>query len=357
MEYCDRLNPLLEAVVYLGRKTTGNTWERMEEQICKKGMVPSAAFSEAMQRLKAITTRLDAVELPEDILPLFANLEGFPRNTIGSASRAFFLLYGFLEEYTGDFEALVQRARHMTRQQRAYHLALALDMAEECPPEGMEEDAFWKMVLSLSIPDGGKIAIMETYRDFPQMIARLSGPMTRLLKALHREMPAMEALSDMLEQKMQTEDCGAYLSKTSSFTPAQGVLYRLRPFVFGMDTDLTTDCGTSQVCMYCGILREELLDMLSALRSARDSVFDAFRLLGDKTRFELVCYLSDHSAYGQELSQRFDLSRNTIHHHMTKLSECGLVRCTADGNRVYYTLNRDMIRRLLEFQKELLCKE
>lgn len=357
MEYLGSINPLLEAVAYLGRKAAGNTWERMEEQIRKKGIEPSPAFAEAVQSLKAITARLDGVPIAEDILPLFANLDGFSRNTIGSASRAFFLLYGFLEVYRGSFSELVQRAREMSRKERAYHLALALDMAEECDPERMDDNAFMRMVLSMSISDAGKIAIMETYQNFPQLMERLSGPMTRILKAMSRETAAMEKLSGVLQQKVDADGCGPYLARTSSFTPAKHMHYQLRPFVFGMDTDLTTDCDETQVCMYCGILREELLVMLSSLRSARDSVFDAFRLLGDKTRFELVCYLSDHSAYGQELSQRFDLSRNTIHHHMSKLSECGLVRCTADGNRIYYTLNRDMIRRLLESQRELLCKE
>ena len=357
MEYCNKINPLLEAVTYWGRKATGNTWDRMEENIRKKGIEPSPSFTQAMKLLKSITARLDTVAMPEELLPLFTNLEGFPRNTIGSASRAFFLLYGFMEQFTGDFSQLVQRAKEMTGPQRAYHLALALDMAEECPLESMQEDTFWKMVLSLSIPDSGKVAIMETYRDFPQLMAQLCEPVTQLLKMVSREADEMEKLSTLLQQKLQQESCSEYLTRTSSFTPARDVRYQLRPFVFGMDTDLTTDCDIDHVCMYCGVLREELLEMLSSLRSARDSVFDAFRLLGDKTRFELVCYLSEHSAYGQELSQRFDLSRNTIHHHMSKLSECGLVRCTPDGNRIYYTLNRDAIMRLLESQRELLCKE
>lgn len=357
MQYFDKINPLLEVVAYLGRKATGNTWDLMESKILSKAIAPSPAFNEAMQHLKTVTAQLDAVSVPEDVLQMFHNLEGFPRNTIGSASKAFFLLYGFMEHYDGDFSALVQRAQEMPRQERAYHLALALNMEEECPPDGLDEDAFLKMVLSLSIPDTAKVAVMETYRDFPRLMARLSNSLSRLLKTISKNVAVLEQLCGILRQKIEADGGEEYLRRTSSFTPAQGVRYHLRPFVFGMDTDLTSDCGDSSVCMYCGILREELLEMLSSQRSTKDSIFDAYRLLGDKTRFELICYLSEHSAYGQELSQRFDLSRNTIHHHMSKLSDCGLVRCTADGNRVYYTLNRDTVKQLLEYQKELLCKE
>lgn len=76
--------------------------------------------------------------------------------------------------------------------------------------------------------------------------------------------------------------------------------------------------------------------------------------LADQTRFDILCHLRDHDAYGQELAARFSLSRNTIHHHMTKLLSAHLVKCTVDGNRVYYRANEQSIRRLLERQRELL---
>lgn len=357
MEYQNRINPLLEAIACLGRKAAGNSWERMEEQIRKKGIEPSPAFLSTMQQLKSITARLDGIPEDPQVLSLFLNLDGFTRNTIGSASQAFFLLYGFLESYDGDFSHLVRRSLEMTPAQRANHIALALDTAEECDPERTGPDDFMRMVLSLSIPDTSKVAIMETYQNFHSLMIQLQEVMTPLLSAIERQQEQLQQLCDVLFEKLEALGCEAYLAGTSSFTPANNVQYTLRPFVFGLDTDLTTDRDVAQVCMYCGILRQELLTMLSSLRSSRDRVFDAFRLLGDKTRFELICYLSEHSAYGQELSQRFDLSRNTIHHHMSKLSDCGLVRCTADGNRVYYTLNRDTVKRLLEYQRELLCKE
>ena len=55
-------------------------------------------------------------------------------------------------------------------------------------------------------------------------------------------------------------------------------------------------------------------------------------------------------AYGQELSAKFGLSRNTIHHHMSKLLAARLVSCTVDGNRVYYTVDRESVSDLLNRQ-------
>lgn len=95
--------------------------------------------------------------------------------------------------------------------------------------------------------------------------------------------------------------------------------------------------------------------MLNTQTPLRDDVYDAFKLLGDRTRFDILCYLRDHSAYGQELSTHFGLSRNTIHHHMSKLATHGLVRCVTDGNRVYYSLDQEAMEILLERQKRLFC--
>ena len=76
--------------------------------------------------------------------------------------------------------------------------------------------------------------------------------------------------------------------------------------------------------------------------------------MGDRTRFDILCYLRDRKAYGQELSARFGLSRNTIHHHMSKLLAARLVTCTVDGNRVYYTVDQASVSALLDRQRELL---
>ena len=106
--------------------------------------------------------------------------------------------------------------------------------------------------------------------------------------------------------------------------------------------------------MYCGVLRGPLQAMLASSRGPEYEVYHAIKLLGDRTRFDILCYLRDRRAYGQELSARFGLSRNTIHHHMSKLLAARLVTCTVDGNRVYYTVDGDSVSTLLERQRALL---
>lgn len=354
MYYEPQPNLLLEALACLGRTANGHTWSRMESQLRQKNLPITAPFADALVLLSGLTERLD----PQTILKEsgnagdFQNLPGFPRNTIGSASPAFLVLYGLLERFP-DTQSLRDYVRTLTPEQTAYQLSLALDLADDSPDGSIPTQTFLDMVLALSLPDSSKITILQILRDFPGWLNRVLLPVERLLAGLSREQAVLGQLSGILDEKIRQEGCESYLSRTSRLVRAQGSRYRLRPFLFGMDTTLSSQLGERECCIYCGILRDEMLEMLHSRGSDRDTVWEALHLLGDRTRFDLVCYLRDHEAYGQELSAKFGISRNTIHHHMSKLSSLGLVRCTASGSRVYYKLDPDMVLYLLQRQKEL----
>lgn len=54
-----------------------------------------------------------------------------------------------------------------------------------------------------------------------------------------------------------------------------------------------------------------------------------------------------------KLSEHMGLAASTISHHMSMLREAGLVTARKDGTWVYYTLRRDVIRRIAEQLLEL----
>lgn len=357
MNYINSPNLLLETLACMGRLATGNTWADMEERIRQRGFRPTELFRQTLGRLAALTARLQGLRMLEqpEVAVWFQNLEGFPRNTIGSASPAFLVFYGLLEHFDGSWETLDRYVSGLRQEQVAYHLALALDLADDYPDGAIPEPVFLDMVLTQTLPDGSKVSILNVFRNFAGLYRTMSEPVRQVMEQLSSEMAELEALCQVLNKKILEEGCAAYLSKTSQLEPTGETRYELLPFLFGADTSLTSQRPDGTTRVYCGILREELLDMSSGKVSMQDSVYEALRLLGDRTRFDLICYLRDHQAYGQELSTRFGLSRNTIHHHMSKLCATGLVRCKTDGNRVYYSLDERMIKLLLEQQKELFC--
>ena len=232
---------------------------------------------------------------------------------------------------------------------------MMLDLGEEIELTGEELSA---RVLTLNVPAESKVAVLELYHRGSDCLIEVMTLVSRVVAWMENALPRLERCCAPFLRQVQEVGPEAMLAQTSALNsdPHRGDV--VRPFLFGLDTLLavhSSDSGTVQVC--CGILRRELQEALASAKRPEVEVFEAIRLLADQTRFDILCYLRDHDAYGQELAAKFSLSRNTIHHHMSKLLSAHLVKCTVDGNRVYYRADGNSIRRLIERQQELLLSE
>lgn len=349
-------NLLLEALAYLGRMANGNTLQHMEHRIRLRKIKPSAAFNHTFTLLKELSTDLEKA-IPDDnekLMELFVNLEGFPHNTIGSSSIAFLLFYPMLEQFDEDIEALLAYTDRITIDQAAYHIACTLNLIDSSvDPADFHESDLISLLLPLSIPDKSKLAILRTCHDFHNLAVQVYRLLFPVIQFLKTETERIQALSSSFIALVEENGSRQYLKETSHLNFSDQLHYVIRPFLFGMDTILTSEAGADRLNVYCGILRRELLSMLNEMGNSYDDVFEAYRLLGDRTRFDILCYLCSHDAYGSELSEHFSLSRNTIHHHMNKLTGNGLVTCRNDGNRTYYTLDKSAFALLIRHQEEL----
>lgn len=351
IRYFTRPNILLEALAYFGRRAAGNTIEALRRKLADRGITELGALEEPLTQLQAIMHRLDQEipAAPEVLRSLFGNLEGFPRSTVGSYSPAFLLFYPFLSGSDGEAEEIAQALCQAEGRSTAYGMAVCLELSEE--DRELSDREFSARVLAMQVPPETKVAILDLLHD-PGKTADAALPWLKAaVEILRQEAPRLEALSDQFGKALQAMGAAAFLSQTSGLSADAS--YDLYPFLLGMDTNLAGISGAGNP-VYCGICRMALQDLLTRQETPTEDVYEAIRLLADRTRFDILCYLRDHTAYGQELSDRFGLSRNTIHHHMAKLLSAHLVRCTVDGNRVYYTTDRQAVTALLEQQKKLL---
>lgn len=357
MEFHSGLNLMLEALAYLGRRAGGYDHEWMLERLRSRGVEDLSQIEARIAPLAAITEDLDlAIQTdPERLQYLFGNLPGFPYNTIGTYSRGFLLLYPLISEYRGSCDAILEKAGSRSSGRLAGDLVMMLDLGEEIELTGEELSA---RVLTLNVPAESKVAVLELYHRGSDCLQEAMELVSRVVAWMANTLPRLEQCCIPFLRQVQEVGPEAMLAQTSALNsdPHRGDV--VRPFLFGLDTLLavhSSDSGTVQVC--CGILRRELQEALASAKGPEVEVFEAIRLLADQTRFDILCYLRDHDAYGQELAAKFSLSRNTIHHHMSKLLSAHLVKCTVDGNRVYYRADGNSIRRLIERQQELLLSE
>ena len=177
----------------------------------------------------------------------------------------------------------------------------------------------------------------------------------KTMDALTQLLPELTKRTELLTREVNAVGCEACLREISTF-PAGKAVCHLRPLVVDPGTNLCLDAPAADgsYTIYCGVMRAPLWHLQISSQASLDQIYECIRLLGDRTRFDIFCYLQDHPAYGQELSKHFGLARNTIHHHMSQMFKAGLVNCTMEGTRVYYSIAKDRYSRLLDQQRALL---
>jgi len=79
-----------------------------------------------------------------------------------------------------------------------------------------------------------------------------------------------------------------------------------------------------------------------------------FKALSDANRLRIVALLSDQDLTVGELAEMLDLSSATVSHHLSRLSDVGLVSARAEGYYNVYQLDLDALH---EMAKRILSEE
>ncbi len=73
-----------------------------------------------------------------------------------------------------------------------------------------------------------------------------------------------------------------------------------------------------------------------------------FRLLGDETRYKIVCSLYRSDSYVERLAEQLGLTPGTICFHLKKLESAGVVKCSRSQFYMIYSLNKEVFARTIE---------
>jgi len=355
MEILHEINPALEALAYLGSRANGHTLDRLEERLQARGVRKAEPFHRASAALRELLQDLDAeVSVPAETLQrLFSDIKGFSYSTIGSYSPAFLFFYPMLSRRQ-DFETLMQQMERLTPDETARNMMISLSLEEQSGPAAGAAAKLVSRVLALTIPTESRLALLEIHQNYRTLLPEIAACLRPAIAALETESGRIQEIIEAFCREVEGLGTESYLRETSSLAITPEVHYHLIPFLMGPDTNLSMEQEDGSVLICCGVMRLSLRRTL-AENSSASQVYDAIRIIGDKTRFDILCYLRDHPAvYGQQLCNHFGLARNTIHHHMSKLVNAGLVTCLVEGNRIYYTTDREHLSYLLNQQRQLL---
>lgn len=102
-------------------------------------------------------------------------------------------------------------------------------------------------------------------------------------------------------------------------------------------------CAGGRTWFYIGAFMPHFLTEKSCQSMQKQDIVNYGKIFSDGSKLEILRLLSQRCCINRELAQALGLSTATISHHMSVLSEMGLVHTTISANRVLYDLNREKL--------------
>lgn len=99
--------------------------------------------------------------------------------------------------------------------------------------------------------------------------------------------------------------------------------------------------------IFQGVLADKLDLYQKNLKSAKEMLPQILKLLGDKSKFEILCLLKSHGRYNLEIAEELQLTPATASHHMSMLLSNHMVTVEKKDGRVYYQLNQETLREIM----------
>ena len=98
---------------------------------------------------------------------------------------------------------------------------------------------------------------------------------------------------------------------------------------------------------YIGLFVKDIYKMLEKSRNNRKHLLPVLKALGDSSKFEILQSLLISPKYNLEIAEELKLSPPTVSHHMSVLLENGLVDVEKKEGKVYYTLSKEKLRKVV----------
>jgi len=77
-------------------------------------------------------------------------------------------------------------------------------------------------------------------------------------------------------------------------------------------------------------------------------VADFFKVFGDSTRIRLLCFLLQKELCVSELTEKLEMTQSAVSHQLRVLRQSNLVKYRKEGKVVYYSLDDNHIKTVLE---------
>ncbi len=193
------------------------------------------------------------------------------------------------------------------------------------------EDTKWRLLELISNP-------VEKFRELFELYKRNRS-------AFDTTLQKNKVYLDKLVSEAPTDILDALQSLVSEFHPETKKVY--------LTAVLPLIEWITPTTIFQGVLADKLDLYQKNMQNAKEMLPQILKLLGDKSKFEILCLLKSHGRYNLEIAEELHLTPATASHHMSMLLTNQMVTVEKKDGRVYYQLNQDTLREIVKSFTEI----
>lgn len=106
--------------------------------------------------------------------------------------------------------------------------------------------------------------------------------------------------------------------------------------------------------IYLGVYYQQYHQMIQRYSNQTTSLVGRMKVLGDKTRLEIIKTLKSGGCNGQDLSESLGLAPTTISYHTNQLCNAGMLNATKRGTSIYYEIQQEGLRQFVQEMEHYL---
>lgn len=359
------INPAFDALIYLGDRADGNDMKICYEQLLRRYpgnrqeldemMIPFFEFEKHM---------LARVEVDRDVLDRYFKRNDPDINAFSSSGNIAGMIFG-LTVSRNRFETAREAADAVAAMNTEEQLSGLLTYVRK-PYVVMNNvkniEELCRTLCDLKVKDSLKWNCVDCYYNFSKYLDEITPVLETAIDAIREwcEKGCMEFTSlsiDFAESylRKQMSDFGLPVERVNTVQIYKSITM---PANWEIEMDVDNDDKDSMIRRPIGHVGL----LLQAVHEFKDSsispecMVDAFKALGDSSRFGILRCLMDRPMIGRELAKELGLAPNTISQHLTKLIAEDLVTRKLEGSYTCYSVNSERVSKIADDLKKYFCR-
>ena len=334
----------LEAAEVIARHVNGEDYQETKNKIL---MRYGARFNDEsrkkfIERLDVIAEVYQNVESKIEDSPEidFLFRKHYYNNTYSILAQVMLLNFHDIHKYTvTDYLESCTRRWKKTMRSSVHLEAVVFSALVLKPGEKMWKDCLLDDIDRLDYPYEFKWGLLKVLTNFEFYIKKLGEILGSIEKELQKQLkklnPIVEEMQDFWKKKL-TQATIEEMAESMNLLPQD---VREKKVVLQL---LRMPCDQA--------IMDEQID--------RSLLCEELRVLSEDSKFEILRLLKNEGSYGQEIARKVKLDAATVSRHLTVLQRHGLVYIEKkEGRNIYYRINQNEIRNLLELMQNIFLKE